>query len=142
MQDNYIGPMMKKISEEFEREINEEIKKYNITLTQSKVVLFLASSKDHTRTQKELEDWLQVSHPTTVTIVKSMQDKGIIDTYTDAKDKRMKNIKLTWGNDKVYADLVDRANQKETKLLDGFSETEVNQFREYMTRACRNMGID
>ncbi len=138
----YIGPMMKKIAEEFERQINEEVKKYHLTLTQSRVILFLAGKENQTATQKELEDWLQVSHPTTVTIVKSMLDKGMLKTGFSAEDKRMKLLTLTWGNEEIYQDLTRHAYSMEDQLLKGFSEAEAAIFKEYMKKAYRNMGLE
>ncbi len=134
--------MMKKIAEEFERQINEEVKKYHLTLTQSRVILFLARRENQTATQKELEDWLQVSHPTTVTIVKSMQEKQMLETYTSAEDKRMKLLKLTWGNDEIYRELGTHADSMEKQLLNGFSEAEIAMFMEFINKASRNMGLE
>lgn len=130
--------MMKKISEEMERKVNEEIKKYQLTLTQAKVVLFLSETPEKKATQKELENFLQVSHPTTVTIVKSMQLKGMIETSFDEEDRRMKILKLIWGNEQVYKELSQNAGQMEIGLLKGFSEEEKEQFLGYMKRVYKN----
>ncbi len=134
--------MIKKISEEFERQINEEVRKYQLTLTQSRVVLFLSSKENKTASQKELEDWLQVSHPTTVTIVKSMQEKSMIGTGFSAEDKRMKLLTLTWGNEEIYKELGQHADGMEEQLLRGFSEAEAAIFKEYMKKAYLNMGLE
>ena len=91
MEEKFFGPMMKKISEEMDRTANIEIKKYNLTLTQARVILFLARSERNTATQKELEDFLHVSHPTTVTIVESMETKKMVKTSFDDADRRMKD---------------------------------------------------
>lgn len=138
MLDNYFGPMMKKISEEMERGVNEEIKKYRLTLTQGKVILFLSEYPDQKATQKELEDFLQVSHPTTVTIVKSMEAKQMVETSFDDEDRRMKNVKLIWGNEEIYSELRQNAENMEKKLLAGFSDEERKQFLSFLNRAYKN----
>lgn len=132
------GPMMKKISEQMERKANENIKKYRLTLTQGKVILFLADCPDNTATQKELEDYLQVSHPTTVTIVKSMETKGMIQTSLDDADRRRKNVKLIWGNEEIYRELRENAENLEQGLLMGFSQEEQEQFFSFLKRAYHN----
>ncbi|MGN0509150.1 MAG: MarR family winged helix-turn-helix transcriptional regulator [Ruminococcus sp.] len=138
MHEKYFGPIMKKISEEIERSANIEIKKYRLTLTQAKIILFLSEYPDKKATQKELEDYLQVSHPTTVTIVKSMESKRIVETYFDDSDRRMKNVKLIWGNEEIYNELRQNAMSIENKLLSGFSEEEKAQFLLFLNRAYKN----
>lgn len=134
-----MGPIMKKISEEMDRRANIEIKKYRLTLTQTRVILFLARNEEKMTTQKELEDYLQVSHPTMVTIVKSMEAKKMVETSFDDADKRMKNVKLIWGNEAIYSELGKNAENMERKLLAGFSEEEKELFHAFLSRAYKNV---
>lgn len=138
MDEKYFGPMMKKISEELDRKANMQIKKYNLTLTQARVIIFLVKNEGKMVTQKELEDFLQVSHPTTVTIVKSMEAKKMVKTSLDDADRRMKNIELIWGNEEIYQELVENAMNMEQKLLTGFSEKEKEQFYAFLCKAYDN----
>lgn len=138
MEEKYFGPLMKKISEEMDRRANMEIKKYNLTLTQTRIILFLAGKEAKTVTQKELENFLRVSHPTTVTIVKSMEAKKIVKTSLDDADRRMKNVKLIWGDEAIYSELEWNAENMERKLLAGFSEEEKELFYIFLRRAYRN----
>lgn len=137
----YFGPMMKKIAEEQERKANRQIKKYRLTLTQAKIIIFLYKNENMTTTQKELEDYLSVSHPTTVTIVKSMQLKGFIECYTDINDKRMKIIKLIWGDEQIYKELYENAKNIEKNMLKGFSKSETEQLSLYLNRIYKNVGL-
>lgn len=127
MNGNYLGPIVKKISEELDRRVNAEIKKYHLTLTQAKVVLFLSEHEGNKATQKELETFLQVSHPTTVTIVKSMEAKHMLETSFDNADRRMKNIALIWGNEEIYHQLREHADRMEKSLFSGLSAEEKEQ---------------
>lgn len=138
MEEKYFGPIMKKISEELDRRANMEIRKYNLTLTQARVILFLARNEAKTVTQKELENFLQVSHPTTVTIVKSMEAKKMLKTSFDDNDRRMKNVRLIWGNESIYNELGQNAERMEHKLLAGFSEEEKELFYTFLNRAYKN----
>lgn len=138
MEEKYFGPLMKKISEEMDRRANMEIKKYNLTLTQTRIILFLEGKEAKTVTQKELENFLRVSHPTTVTIVKSMEAKKIVKTSLDDADRRMKNVKLIWGDEAIYSELERNAENMERKLLAGFSEEEKELFYIFLRRAYRN----
>lgn len=138
MEKKHFGPIMKKINEEMERRVTMEIKKYRLTLTQARIILFLAKSEEKTVTQKELEDYLQVSHPTTVTIVKSMEAKKMVETFFSDADKRMKNVKLIWGNEAIYRELGQNAENMESKLLAGFTEEEKELFYLFLSRVYKN----
>lgn len=138
MDEKIFGPMMKKISEELDRKATMQIKKYHLTLTQARVIIFLVQNEGRVVTQKDLEDFLQVSHPTTVTIVKSMEAKNMLKTSLDATDRRMKNIELIWGDETIYRELVENAMNMEQKLLAGFSEKEKEQFYAFLCKAYDN----
>lgn len=139
MEQMYLGPIMKKISEEIDRKVNIGIKKYNLTLAQARIILFLAKREGKTVTQKELEDFLQVSHPTTVTIVKSMESKKMVKTSFDDADRRMKKVELIWGNETIYSELEQNAEDMEIRLLAGFSEEEKELFYSFLGRAYKNV---
>lgn len=105
------------------------------------MILFLSEYPEQKATQKDLEDFLQVSHPTTVTIVKSMEAKKMVETSVDEEDRRMKNVKLIWGNEGIYNELRQNAENIERKLLAGFSEEEKEQFLSFLNRAYKNAVI-
>ncbi|MCI7145528.1 MAG: MarR family transcriptional regulator [Clostridiales bacterium] len=138
MNPKYIGPIMKKISEEMEKQANEQLKKYRLTLTQGKIILFLSDKPEKRATQKELEDFLQVSHPTTVSIVRSMEAKNMIETVRAGEDRRMKYVSLVWGNEEIYSEIRDNASELDRRLLDGFSDEEKAQFCAFLDRVYRN----
>ncbi|MGN0480234.1 MAG: MarR family winged helix-turn-helix transcriptional regulator [Lachnospiraceae bacterium] len=138
MEEKYFGPVVKKISEEIDRRANLEIRKYHLTLTQTRVILFLSQKPEKTATQKELEDYLQVSHPTTVTIIRSMEAKKMVSTWFDNADRRMKNVKLVWGNEDMYSELEQNAENMEMRLLAGFTAEEKEQFMSFLNRAYKN----
>jgi len=139
MLENMYGPMIKRIEEILEWNLNLEMKKYKITNSQGKVICFLSSQSGYMCSQKTLEDFLEVSHPTTVSIVKSMEKKKLIRIETDTKDKRMKNIYLIWGSPERYEELNHNALRTESILTKGFSEKEKAQFISYLNRAYENM---
>ncbi len=134
-----IGLMMKKISERIEKHVNQKVKKHSLTLTQARVIGYLVHKEFHSATQKELEDSFEVSHPTIVTILGSMQSKGLVECRFDAKDKRTKMVYLAWGDDALYEEIKAGVNAIETQLLRGFSEEESAQFENFLERAYKNM---
>lgn len=138
MFEDYAGPLMKKISEQLEMNVNDKIRKYQLTLSQARVIIFLSEKEGMIASQKELEDHLCVSHPTTVTIVRSMASKNLIDTYTDQVDKRMKMIHLTWGDKAIYSELKENADSMEKIMMLDFSDKEKKEFLQLLQRAYEN----
>jgi MarR family transcriptional repressor of mepA len=139
MNREMIGPLMKKISEEIEWKVNEELKSWNLTRTQAAVILYLDDRENKEATQKEIEEFLNVSHSTTVTILRSMQAKGMLEIQTGAEDRRMRVVRLTWGDTVTYRKLEDRVSRMEERLLRGFSGEERELFKGFCKRAEENM---
>lgn len=73
---------------------DEDLKRHDLTLTQTRVLGFLAEMGGQA-TQKEIEDDLQVSHPTVVGLVSRMEQKGFLTTRPDPMDRRNKLVELT-----------------------------------------------
>lgn len=65
----------------------------DLTLTQCRVLYtLLHMTNDRTATQKELEDYLSISHPTAVEIFHRLESKGFIENLgrTGKESKRLK----------------------------------------------------
>lgn len=137
--DTYIIPTIKKIFEEIERQINLDLKKYQITLTQARIILYLHHKENKSSTQKEIELFLNVSHPTTVTIIKSMESKGIVKCNFNSDDKRMKIVELKWLNHEFIDNFFTNAKNMEIKILQGFSYQERDLFKSFLQRVIKNI---
>lgn len=65
--------------------INESME-LDLTGSQMRVLFFLHQQKNFECSQKELEDYLNVSHPTINGILKRMEEKGFLSTEITKKD--------------------------------------------------------
>ena len=88
-----IGYYIKSINDKLKLKADTELKKYDLTLAQSRVLGFL-SGKGGSATQKEIELFLEVSHPTVVGIISRMQQSGHVVSWIDEKDKRLSLIHI------------------------------------------------
>ena len=77
-----IGYQFKIINDRIKARADADLKTHDLTLTQTRVLGFLAESGGQA-TQKEIEADLQVSHPTVVGIISRMEQKGFLCTWTD-----------------------------------------------------------
>ena len=66
-----VGYFIKNINDRLKVRADADLKSYNLTLAQSRVLAFL-NNQGGSATQKEIEVFLEVSHPTVVGIVSRM----------------------------------------------------------------------
>lgn len=91
-----IGFLIKQIDEKLAKNMNEKLALVGLTFAQLKVLIFVFESPLQITTQKEIENFLEVSHPTTNGIIKRLEEKDFLKTEMTLKNNRMsKNVMLT-----------------------------------------------
>ena len=121
-----VGYWMKVINDRLKAKADAELKIHNLTFTQSRVMAFLFDHGGQT-TQKEIEDFLGVAHPTVVGVVSRMEKSGFVATWLDAKDKRNKVVSLTALAREVGQEIGRTIDEREKSMLRGLSEEEVSE---------------
>ncbi len=133
-----IGYQFKIIDERIKMRADEDLKRHDLTLMQTRVLGFLAEMGGRT-TQKEIEDDLQVSHPTVVGLVSRMEQKGFLTTRPDPMDRRNKLVELT-EKAKMLDEAIDMTvEQHDRELLQGFSEQEIDTLKSLLNRIIHNL---
>ena len=102
---NEFAPLIKMISDNLEKRINNELKKYDITFSQIRVLFLIYYSKDKIYTLKEIENVFHVSQQTIAGIVKRLEEKNLIYGFMDEEDKRIKRIKITKEGDELVCNI-------------------------------------
>ena len=91
MEQYPIGCLLKMITDKIKIQADANLAQHDLTLTQSRVLGYLARSGS-TATQKEIEGFLQVSHPTVAGIISRMEQNGFVRCWLDPADKRSKIV--------------------------------------------------
>jgi hypothetical protein len=133
-----VGWLIKNINEKLKVRADADLKRDNLTFAQSRVLIFL-SSVGGQATQKEIEDFLEVSHPTVVGIVSRMEQNGFLTTWIDGKDKRNKNVKLTEQAEKIGVYMEQHLKENEKILLAPLSAEEIEQLRRMLLAIYDNL---
>lgn len=133
-----VGYLIKNIHEKLKVKADADLKRYNLTLTQSRVLAFLNSQGGQT-TQKEIEVFLEVSHPTVVGIISRMEKNGYVTSWIDENDKRNKNVKLTKQAEALGIDMEQNIHDTEKKILASLSEEDVAHLREMLLEIYKNL---
>lgn len=122
-----VGYYIKSINDKIKAQADYNLKNNGLTLSQSRVLSFLHRSGGQA-TQKEIEDDLQVAHPTVVGLVKRMEKHGFLTTFFDPKNGRNKMVKLTPQADLVGNNMASVIDSQENQMLKGLSKEERKQF--------------
>ncbi len=134
----HIGYMLKIINDKLKAKADMDLKKHNLTMMQSRVLAYLGQH-DGKATQKEIEVFLEVAHPTVVGIVSRMEKSGFLITYTDAEDKRNKVVELTEKSHKIGQEIDNTIKMQEDKLLEGITKEQIRQLEELLRTIYKNL---
>ena len=121
-----IGYLIKMINDKVKVKADADLSTYELTLSQSRVLTFL-KSKDGQATQKEIEEFLEVSHPTVVGIVSRKEQRGYVTTWLDTKQQRSKMVRLTAKAQTIGEELVRMVQEQENTMLQGLTQEQVSE---------------
>ena len=137
-----LGFLLKRLSEALRQNFNRELQKYDLTISQIHVLGYLSWHRDRPVTQKEIEDYLQVSHPTTVGILKRLEEKEMITTTMNTRGRLSKTVTETEKAKKLDVILKKGHSESEKRLKQGFTDTELAQLMQYLGRMTKNMNVE
>lgn len=133
-----IGYYFKVISDKIKVSADAELKLHDLTLTQSRVISFL-HSRGGQAGQKEIEEYLQVSHPTVAGLVSRMEQKGFVTVWQDPADRRTNIVKLTEKAMSVGQAIDEGVRTQDEKLLRSLTEEQVAELRKTLQIIIRDM---
>lgn len=122
------GLLLKQINDELRKNANNALRPLGMTMAQLEALVELDRSPDRQRSLKELEQLLHVAQSTAAGIIARLEQKGLVEGFGDAEDRRVKLVRITpAGSECVRAALHHRA-ETEGNLLSGLTETERDIF--------------
>lgn len=119
------GFLIKQISEQTDKRINNDLKQHNLTSSQFRAMVILSHASSNI-TQKNLEEILKVSHATTSGIVAGLNEKGLVKCAFDGDDKREKYIYITDAGLGLLNRIRDGAEKTERLLFKGVEDYEID----------------
>ena len=138
MNERDIGYFIKTINDKIKIKADADLKTHNLTMSQSYVLTYLAK-RGGLATQKEIEDFLQVSHPTVVGIVNRLEDKELVNSWMDERDRRNKNVRITEKARRLVDDMTRTIKLQESRMLASFSPEEKKQLADMLRRIYHNL---
>ena len=138
MEEKDIGYLIKNINDKLKVKADADLKHSNLTLAQSRVLAFL-DSRGGQATQKEIEVYLEVSHPTVVGIISRMEKNGHLRCWVDETDKRNKIVALTEQAKALGEEMEQRISANEKMLLASLSEADIKKLKQMLLIIYNNL---
>lgn len=137
MKKNSIGGMIKYISDKVRQKADNNLKDHNVTLSQVRVLNFLWR-ENGSCSQKQIEDFLQVSHPTVVGLVSRMEQSGYIQTSVSPDDKRNKIVTVTDSGMSLACELCRYMEDIDKRMLVGLTDEQQAQLADMLYIVAQN----
>src|SRR5574344_322667 len=118
-----IGILIKNLDESLKKSANSYFKTFALTFSQVNVLGYIDSLPEKCATQKELETYLNVSHPTINGILKRLEEKGIIETKVYVNKRLNKSVVITEKGKELGRKLEANKNEQE-KILEQYISKE------------------
>lgn len=123
---NEIGMLIKQISFQMRTHADTDLRECDLTWSQAHLLRHLAKAGGQ-MSQKQIEKELEISHPTVVGLVKRLETKGFVESFSDEKDRRVKMVRLTERAREHQHFMEERFREKEKLMTRGMSEEEVKE---------------
>ena len=138
MERNYeCGKLIKQLNDELEKQANNELSSQNLTLTQMRVLMELEAISERQLPLKELESLLHVAQSTAAGIVVRLEQKGYVESFSDANDRRVKRVAITAAGMECCKNAQSHIKNMEVQLLSKLTEEEKIQFCNLLQKICR-----
>ncbi len=115
------------------------LEKMELTAAQGHIMGYLA----HHSTPpcpRDIEAEFQLSHPTVSGLLSRLEQKGFIQLRTDPADRRCKRIYVLPKGTECHELMHHTIQENESRIVQGFTPEEQEQFARLLHRAITNMG--
>ncbi len=133
------GQLIKLLHDRLEKQANNTLRAQDLTMMQVSVLLELQKADQKQLSMKELERKFCIAQSTVAGIISRLEQKGFVEAFGDAADKRVKLVHITLAGEACCRDAAGYMEQADQTLLKGFSEEEKETFNRLLARAAENM---
>lgn len=133
------GQLIKLLHDRLEKQANNTLRAQDLTMMQISVLMELQKTELKQLSMKELERRFCIAQSTVAGIISRLEQKGFVEAFGDAADKRVKLVHITLAGEGCCKEAAGYMEQAEQTLLQGFSEEEKTMFNLLLARAAENM---
>lgn len=124
MNPRNFGLLFKQIHDELEKRSNNLLRSQDLTLSQVGILQELNSGTEKQLSLKELEKRFHVAQSTAAGIVTRLEQKGFVESFGSADDRRIKMVRITPAGEQCCQFAEQHVKETEATLLSELTETE------------------
>lgn len=136
MENGLLGYLVSRTRNAVLSEIEKELLPLKLTSAQFRLVV--AVKHELATTPAEFSHFLDYDSGAMKRLLDRIEDKGIIRRVPNPLDGRSVNIELTAAGHTLYPLVMEAINKVHLRLLDGFSDTEIDLFKSFLQKVIRN----
>lgn len=137
MEYEHVGKILHQIGILNLKQINQRLKKLDITMAQGLVLIFLQEAEGEELPIKTLEKMSETAQPTMLGVINRLEQKNFITTYLN--EKRKKIVKITDSGLNVIPHIKECIEEVEKNFFSNFTEGEHIIFMELLHKAKNNL---
>lgn len=130
---------LRQICNLIKKQINISLNKYDLTFSQSNILMYLFFNRDKKINQRQIEKEFDLTNPTVNGILNRLEQKQLIERVCDEEDKRIKNICLLPKFYGVMDEVIVEKNIMETNMLKGISNEEIVSLEKILKKINNNL---
>ena len=120
-------------------QINRQLREDDLTFSQLMVLSYLWSNVDKKNTQKDISEALHIKHPTTIGLLKRLEEKDMLKIVVDPDNRKYRNIALTEKGFELMEANKRRRRESDKTLTIGMSDKEITELRRLLDKVYDNM---
>lgn len=143
--ENNIGFAVRRLSNIIRRDIEKSSRRLGFDPVKGVngwAIDFFFENRDKDIFQKDFENKFSIRRSTASRILKSMEQKGLIERISVQSDARLKKIVLTDKAIQLYNIIEREIEQREQRLRKGISDEDIKKFFELIDKFASNMEED
>ena len=141
MEQRICGAMIKQIHDHLEKDVNNTLRAQDLTMAQVGVLVAIHRTPEKKLQLKELERILHVAQSTVAGLVVRLEQKGFVECFIDAEDRRVKVVQITPTGEECCLRADDDMAKKEQTLLSPLSAAEQEAFLKLLDKICNPAGL-
>lgn len=132
------GALLKQLNDKLEKDANNALRAQGLTMVQSTALVWLSECEGKQAPLKELERQLGVAQSTAAGITVRLEQKGFVESFGDANDRRVKMVHLTAKGEQSCITARQNMQDTEVKLLASLTEEEKTVFHQLLQKVRNN----
>ncbi len=130
---------LKKISERYMTDMNNRLKKDDLTYSQVTVLAFLEMRQEEKTSLKDVCEALHIAHPTGIGLIRRLSEKGLVESRVDPDNRRFRMITLTDTARRMLRDSFRHRKRLDQRLTEGLSGEETETLKRLLDRMYDNI---